>query len=95
MWRGELGRRWGYKEARGGEQDCSVCLGSAPLLSSCPPQVLIALVAGEDAERFESLPDHVVLAKALAVLRSIFGDKAVPEVSEGCVQREDDLHIDA
>lgn len=53
-------------------------------------QVLIALVAGEDAERFESLPDHVVLAKALAVLRSIFGDKAVPEVSRGCVHREGD-----
>lgn len=67
-----------------------MCLGSAPLLPSCLTQVLIALVAGEDAERFESLPDHVVLAKALAVLRSIFGDKAVPEVSKGRVQREDD-----
>ena len=47
-------------------------------------------MAGEDAERFESLPDHVVLAKALAVLRSIFGDKAVPEVSRGRIQRKGD-----
>ena len=43
-------------------------------------QVLIALVAGEDALRFESLSDQVIVAKAIAVLRSIFGDTAVPEV---------------
>ena len=43
-------------------------------------QVLIALVAGEDALRFESLSDQVIVAKAMAVLRSIFGDTAVPEV---------------
>lgn len=37
--------------------------------------------AGEDAVKFESLPDDVILAKALSVLRSIFGDQTVPEVS--------------
>lgn len=42
--------------------------------------MLIALVAGEDALRFESLSDQVIMAKAMAVLRSIFGDTAVPEV---------------
>ena len=30
--------------------------------------------------RFEGLPDDVVVAKAVAVLRSIFGDPIVPEV---------------
>ena len=30
--------------------------------------------------KFESLPDEVVVAKALSVLRSIFGDTTVPEV---------------
>ena len=35
---------------------------------------------GEDAVRFEGLPDDVVVAKAVAVLRSIFGDPRVPEV---------------
>lgn len=43
-------------------------------------QVLIALVAGEDALRFESLSDQVIVAKAMAVLRSVFGDTSVPEV---------------
>ena len=37
-------------------------------------------VLGDDAVRFESLPDDVVVAKALSVLRSIFGDQAVSEV---------------
>ena len=36
---------------------------------------------GEDAVKFEGLPDDVVVAKAVAVLRSIFGDRNVPEVS--------------
>ena len=35
---------------------------------------------GEAAVKFESLPDDVIVAKALSVLRSIFGDRAVPEV---------------
>jgi len=43
-------------------------------------QVLIALVAGEDALKFESLSDQVIVAKAMAVLRSVFGDTSVPEV---------------
>ena len=36
--------------------------------------------AGEDAVKFEGLPDDVITAKAVAVLRSIFGDQNVPEV---------------
>ena len=36
---------------------------------------------GEDAVKFESLSDDVIVAKALSVLRSIFGDTTVPEVS--------------
>jgi len=48
-------------------------------LSNAP--VLISLLAGEDAVKFESLPDDVILAKALSVLRSIFGDQTMPEVS--------------
>ena len=42
--------------------------------------VLIALLAGEDAIKFESLHDDVIVAKAMSVLRSIFGDQTVPEV---------------
>lgn len=48
-------------------------------LSHAP--VLIALLAGEEAIKFESLPDEVIVAKALSVLRSIYGDTSVPEVS--------------
>ncbi len=36
--------------------------------------------AGEAAVKFESLPDDVIVAKALSVLRSVFGDRSVPEV---------------
>ena len=43
--------------------------------------VLIALLAGEDAIKFESLHDDVIVAKAMSVLRSIFGDQTVPEVT--------------
>lgn len=49
--------------------------------------VLIALLAGDDAVKFESLPDDVIVAKAMAVLRSIFGDQSVPEPKETCVTR--------
>jgi hypothetical protein len=38
------------------------------------------LCTGDDAIKFESLPDEVIVAKALSVLRSIFGDTTVPEV---------------
>lgn len=41
--------------------------------------IIIAL-SGDDAVKFESLPDEVIVAKALSVLRSIFGDTTVPEV---------------
>jgi lysine-specific histone demethylase 1 len=54
-------------------------------LSHAP--VLIALLAGDDAVRFEGLPDDVVVAKAVAVLRSIFGDPIVPEPKESHVTR--------
>lgn len=47
----------------------------APLLLWLSP------CAGEDAVKFESLPNDVVVAKAISVLRSIFGDQTVPEVS--------------
>lgn len=85
---GDRGGRWGFGCSRAACKcsECSTPPLSLPAVLPALPQVLIALVAGEDAERFESLPDHVVLAKALAVLRSIFGDKAVPEVSKGCGQ---------
>ena len=46
--------------------------------------VLIALLAGEDAIKFESLHDDVIVAKAMSVLRSIFGDQTVPEVTWVC-----------
>ena len=44
----------------------------------------VCFTAGEDAVKFESLPDDVVVAKALSVLRSIFGDQTVPEVRATC-----------
>ena len=51
--------------------------------------VLIApshcITPGDDAVKFESLSDDVVVAKAVSVLRSIFGDQTVPEV--GFAQR--------
>ena len=34
--------------------------------------------------KFEGLPDDVIVAKAVAVLRSIFGDPNVPEVFVMC-----------
>ena len=36
--------------------------------------------------KFEGLPDDVITAKAVAVLRSIFGDHNVPEVHTTCAQ---------
>ena len=57
--------------------------------SSSPPPLSLSLASlfpsspssGEDAVKFETLPDDVIVAKALSVLRSIFGDQIVPEVS--------------
>ena len=46
----------------------------------CMGLLCIFVPSGEDAVKFESFPDDVVVAKAIAVLRSIFGDHAVPEV---------------
>ncbi len=57
------------------QQDrCSLTLSLSRAPS--PP----SLTPGEDAVKFESLPDDVVIAKAISVLRSIFGDQTVPEV---------------
>lgn len=42
--------------------------------------IIYVVVIGDDAVKFESLPDDVIVAKAMAVLRSIFGDQTVPEV---------------
>lgn len=42
--------------------------------------VHLCMSTGDDAVKFESLPDDVIVAKAMAVLRSIFGDQNVPEV---------------
>lgn len=52
---------------------------------SSQPLAIMALCcankpAGEAAIKFESLPDDVIVAKALSVLRSIFGDQ-IPEVN--------------
>ena len=52
----------------------------------------VCFIAGEDAVKFESLPDDVVVAKALSVLRSIFGDQTVPEVSATCTDNPSTCH---
>lgn len=69
---------------------CSCSGILATPLSSLPYwQVRFSLVAwnsslhvavGEEAVKFEGLPDDVVVAKAVSVLRCIFGDLKVPEV---------------
>lgn len=63
---------------RGGEE------GEGGGASSQETNQSVCFTAGEDAVKFESLPDDVVVAKALSVLRSIFGDQTVPEVSPTC-----------
>ena len=43
--------------------------------------VLIALVAGEAANKLENVSDEVIVGKSIAVLRGIFGTSTVPQVS--------------
>ena len=44
--------------------------------------VLIALVAGEAANKLEDVSDEIIVGSAIAVLKGIFGSSAVPQV--GC-----------
>ena len=46
--------------------------------------VLIALVAGEAANKLESVSDEAIVGKAIGVLRGIFGNSTVPQVSPFC-----------
>ena len=43
--------------------------------------VLLALVAGEAAQIMENVSDDVIVGRCLSVLRGIFGNSAVPQVS--------------
>ncbi|RWS25888.1 lysine-specific histone demethylase 1A-like protein, partial [Leptotrombidium deliense] len=49
--------------------------------------VLMALVAGEAATIMENVTDDVVVGRCLTVLRSIFGNSAVPQPKETVVTR--------
>ncbi len=42
--------------------------------------VLLALVAGEAAAIMENVSDDVIVGRSIAVLKSIFGNNAVPQV---------------
>ena len=42
--------------------------------------VLIALVAGEAANKLENVSDEIIVGSAIAVLKGIFGSSAVPPV---------------
>ena len=44
--------------------------------------VLLALVAGEAAQIMENVSDDVIVGRCLSVLRGIFGNSAVPQVSQ-------------
>ena len=43
--------------------------------------VLLALVAGEAAAIMENVSDDVIVGRCIAVLKGIFGNSAVPQVS--------------
>lgn len=74
--RGELFMFWHLSHA-----PVLIALLAGLVLSLSPEcEVRVVFHAGEDAVRFEGLSDDVVVAKAVAVLRSIFGDPIVPEV---------------
>lgn len=45
--------------------------------------VLLALVAGEAAAIMENVSDDVIVGRCIAVLKGIFGNTAVPQVSSG------------
>jgi lysine-specific histone demethylase 1 len=44
--------------------------------------VLLALVAGEAAAIMENVSDDVIVGRCIAVLKGIFGNSAVPQVSQ-------------
>lgn len=43
--------------------------------------VLLSLVAGEAASIMENISDDIIIGRCLAVLRAIFGNSQVPQVS--------------
>lgn len=49
--------------------------------------VLIALVAGEAANKLENVSDEIIVGSAIAVLKGIFGSSAVPPPKETVVTR--------
>ena len=49
--------------------------------------VLLALVAGQSAHIMENVSDDVIVGRCIAVLKGIFGDKAVPQPKETLVTR--------
>lgn len=49
--------------------------------------VLIALVAGEAANKLEDVSDEIIVGSAIAVLKGIFGSSAVPQPKETVVTR--------
>lgn len=44
--------------------------------------MLLALVAGEAAAIMENVSDDVIVGRSIAVLKSIFGNNAVPQVGK-------------
>jgi len=50
--------------------------------SLCRAPVLLALVAGEAADIMENVSEDVIVGRCITVLRGIFGDIEVPEVSQ-------------
>jgi len=48
--------------------------------------VLLSLVAGEAASIMENVTDDIIIGRCLAVLRGIFGNSQVPQVSKNCVK---------
>lgn len=49
--------------------------------------VLLALVAGQSAHIMENVSDDVIVGRCIAVLKGIFGDKAVPQPKDTVVTR--------
>jgi [histone H3]-N6,N6-dimethyl-L-lysine4 FAD-dependent demethylase len=49
--------------------------------------VLLALVAGQSAHIMENVSDDVIVGRCIAVLKGIFGEKAVPQPKETVVTR--------
>lgn len=49
--------------------------------------VLLALVAGEAANKLETYPDDVIVGRAISVLKGIFGTNNVPQPKETIVTR--------